>query len=250
MGTPTTGIESAVSTISLFWLVIKLIFALGLTGGLIYFFLFILTKGKRKEVAMDTTHFPEQDNVKRFSPSLFIIILICFFLPFIDISCSGHKVISFTGIQMVTGTTIQQPSMFGNETKSEKVNPEPLAIITLVCVIIGLILSFIKNRKSAILPVISAGIGTATLLMLKAKIDNQILLVGGGALQVEYDIGYWSILLLFIAAIGVNMFIFLAGRDVNGIALKSPSQLSFCSQCGAKVSPDDAFCSECGYTLK
>ncbi|MFH0774089.1 MAG: flagellar biosynthetic protein FliO [bacterium] len=46
IGTPTAGIESAVSTISLFWLVIKLIFALGLTGGLIYLFLFIVSKGK------------------------------------------------------------------------------------------------------------------------------------------------------------------------------------------------------------
>ncbi|MDI6752105.1 MAG: flagellar biosynthetic protein FliO [bacterium] len=46
MGTPTIGMESAVSTISLFWLIIKLIFALGLIGGFIYLFLFILSKGK------------------------------------------------------------------------------------------------------------------------------------------------------------------------------------------------------------
>lgn len=31
---------------------------------------------------------------------------------------------------------------------------------------------------------------------------------------------------------------------------KSPPHLSFCSQCGAKVSPDNAFCSECGHSLK
>jgi hypothetical protein len=67
---------------------------------------------------------------------------------------------------MVTGTTIQQPSMFGEE-KRGKVDPEPLAVITLSCVIINLLLSFIKNRKSAILPAVSAGIGTITLLLLK-----------------------------------------------------------------------------------
>ena len=39
----------------------------------------------------------------------------------------------------------------------------------------------------------------------------------------------------------------LGEKVKSGMAFKSPSQLPFCSQCGAKVSPDDAFCSECGH---
>ncbi len=153
-----------------------------------------------------------KSRAKTFSPAVFGIMMICFFLPFMEVSCSGQKVMSFTGIQMVTGTTIQQPSMFGEETESLKVDPEPLAIITFSFVIIGLLLSFIKNRKSAILPALSAGIGTITLLMLKSKIDNDILREGSGMIQVSYAFGFWVLLMLLIAGVGLNIYVF-SGKD-------------------------------------
>ena len=155
-----------------------------------------------------------KSGAKKISPAVFGIIIICFFLPFMDVSCIGQKVMSFSGIQMVTGTTIQQPSMFGEKTKSQKVDPEPLAIATFACVIAGLLLSFIKNRKSAILPASCAGIGIATLLMLKSKIDSDVLKEGGGMIQVGYVFGFWSILLLLIIAVLLNGYVF-SGTDDN-----------------------------------
>ena len=153
-----------------------------------------------------------KSRAKKFSPALFGIMIFCFLLPFMEVSCSGHKVMSFTGIQLVTGITIQQPSMFGEKTESQKVGPEPLAIITFSCVIIGLLLSFIKNRRSAILPAVSAGVGTITLLMLKTKIDNAVLREGGGMIQVSYTFGFWVLLMLLIAGVGLNIYVF-SGKD-------------------------------------
>ena len=71
-------------------------------------------------------------SVKNISPAIFGIIVICFFLPFINVSCSDQKLMSFTAFQMVTGTTIQQPSMFGENTERQEVDPEPLAIAILI----------------------------------------------------------------------------------------------------------------------
>ena len=151
--------------------------------------------------------------VKKISPALFGIIIICFFMPFIEVTCSGQKAMSITGIQMVTGTSIQQPSMFGENTKGRKIDPEPLAIITFSSVIIGLLLSFMNKRKSAILPAIIAGIGTITLLLLKSKIDNDVLREGSGMIQVVFVFGFWATFLLLIIAVGLNIYVF-SGKDV------------------------------------
>ena len=88
---------------------------------------------------------------------------------------------------------------------------------TFSCVIIGLALSFIKNRKSAILPAVSGGIGTITLLMLKSKIDNDVLREGGGMIlvQVEYTFGFYAILILMVAAVGLNIYVFFGKDDAT-----------------------------------
>ena len=36
----------------------------------------------------------------RLSPALFGMALLCFFLPFINVSCGGTKVIQLTGVQL------------------------------------------------------------------------------------------------------------------------------------------------------
>lgn len=156
-----------------------------------------------------------KSRAKKFSPAVFGMIIISFFLPFAEVSCSGQRIMSVTGLQMVTGTTIQQPGMFGEETESQKIAPQPLAIVTLSCVVIGLILSFIRNRRSAILPAVSAAIGTVTLVLLKSKIDNDVFTEGGGAIQVRYVLGFWVMLILLIVAVGLNVYVFSGKNEAT-----------------------------------
>jgi len=150
---------------------------------------------------------------KKFSPAVFGLIIICFFLPFMQASCGGEKIMSITGVQLVTGMTFEQPIMYGENPETAKIDPEPLAIATLLCAIIGLLFSFIKKSKSAILPALSAGIGTITMLLLKTKIDNEAMREGGGMLEVEYLFGFWAILLLLIVAVGLNIYVFAGKKD-------------------------------------
>lgn len=152
-------------------------------------------------------------SAKKISPAVFGIIIVCFFLPFMDVSCSGQKFMTFSGIQMVTGTTIQKPGGFGQKSKIEKIDGEPFAVATFVCVLAGLLVSFIKKRKSAILPAIASGAGVVTLLMLKNKIDGDILKDGGGMIQVSYVFGFWAILLLLIISTILNAYVFSGEKD-------------------------------------
>lgn len=149
-----------------------------------------------------------KDMIKKFSPAIYGLVLICFFLPFTHISCQGEKVATFTGIQLVTGTTIEQTEMFSERKKTEKIDPEPLAILVLCSAVAGLGFSFLKGKGSTLASAIVGGAGLIFLLLLKAKIDNEVLKEGKGVLRVEYGTGFWMILLLFLFAICLNGFLF------------------------------------------
>lgn len=151
----------------------------------------------------------------KFSPAIFIIILICFFLPFINITCQGEKVATLTGIQLVTGTTIEQPSMFGAKGKTKKVEGELMALLAFISAIVGLILSFLKNRKISLAIAIVGGVGLLFLLLLKNKLDNDMLREGQGMLQLEYSIGFWLTFIFFILAAVWNVFIFSKGNKIQ-----------------------------------
>ena len=47
------------------------------------------------------------------SPALFVITTLCFLFPFVTVSCNGQKVATFSGVELATGTTVEQPQVFG-----------------------------------------------------------------------------------------------------------------------------------------
>jgi hypothetical protein len=186
-----------------------------------------------------------ESNAQRLSPAIFVLALICFFLPFVTFSCQGQKVMSFSGIQLVMGTTIQQPQMFG-PSQSQKVEPQPLAILAFVCGVLGLALGFLRGRARMIGPVAAGGIAAILLLAMKSSIDSDVLSKGGGVIQVNYDIGFYVVVLLLLAAVGFNVFLLMQGRGLQLPVLKASSRDKFCTQCGSRDLGTDVFCKECG----
>lgn len=187
---------------------------------------------------------------KKLSPAIFGIALICFFLPWVNVSCQGQKVMSFSGIQLVTGTTIEEPQMFGGKQK-RKIKGEMLAVLTFLSVIAGLVLSLLKNKKGTIGTIASGGTGAILVLLLKFKLDSDIQKETAGMLQLNYDVGFYLVLLLFIAVAGINAYSIMQykGMTLSQITNQSPG-FKFCSQCGARADSNAAFCSECGHSLK
>ena len=48
-------------------------------------------------------------------PTLAGIALICFLLPFLKITCAGQQIASVSGVDLVTGTKLEKPDMFGGQ---------------------------------------------------------------------------------------------------------------------------------------
>jgi len=140
------------------------------------------------------------------SPAIFILSILCFFFPFVTISCGGHKIASATGVQLATGTTIEVPQAFG-PSREQKVAQEPLAAVAGLCAVIGFGVSFAGGR-AAIVPTISGVLGALSLLIMKSRIDGGIVKHGQGVLQANYEIGFFLALLLMIAGAMWNGYLF------------------------------------------
>jgi hypothetical protein len=145
---------------------------------------------------------------KRLSPALVGFALLCFFLPFVAVSCQQQKIATFTGIQMVTGTNVEEPQVIG-PSKAGRIGPEPLAVMAFFCGVIGLGLSFLRGRNRGIASATFAAGGAIALLFLKARLDGQILTRSSGFVHPDYEFGFWLALIAYIAAAALNVSVFL-----------------------------------------
>lgn len=148
----------------------------------------------------------QMDNIKKFSPALFGLIIFCFFLPFVNLSCSGQTIMSLTGFQLMTGAEVEAGDMFGGfdmseqeKTESENVDPQPMAILAFIMALVGLGLSFIGKKASAITTAVISVLGFLFLILLKVNMDGDVDLSGQYIITLDYQFGYWFSMILFIA---------------------------------------------------
>jgi hypothetical protein len=139
----------------------------------------------------------------KFSPVVFGIIILCFFLPFINISCGGLSVVKFSGYELAFGTSISENSGFGHS-DTRKVDAEPLAALSWIAAAGGLVFCFINNKKkNMILSGISAA-GVVLMVILAIKLSNDASKQPG--LTMDFGIGYYLALIFFIANSGLSYF--------------------------------------------
>ena len=151
--------------------------------------------------------------VKKFSPAAFGFAAFCFLLPFVTFSCPGAQA-SYSGVQVMLGTTIEEPTLFG-EPKKKRLDGEPLAQLAFLCALGGLVLAFLRAMKEgATGTLVASGAGTALLLALKSKIEGDVLSEGEGMIQVSFELGFWLALLAFLAAAAASVYL-LIGKDAE-----------------------------------
>ena len=120
----------------------------------------------------------------------YMIGIACFILPFIQISCSGEKVMSFTGVQLVTGSEMANPM----SEEKQKIPPEPTAIIALVALVLGVVFAIQISRGGAILSAVSGGFAVISMIALKTNMDAEIMKEAGGmAISADYQMGFWGV---------------------------------------------------------
>jgi hypothetical protein len=157
--------------------------------------------------------------VKKFSPAVYVVIVILFFMPFVNLSCGGQTIMSISGFQLITGTEVKADGMFGGEMNStdelntdqkKEIESQPLALLAFVAAIIGLILSFFQMRITALSNIVVSVAGVIFLLLLKVSLDGDadLNVSGQNVITLDYQFAYWFSIILFIVGAVVQWKIF------------------------------------------
>jgi hypothetical protein len=152
--------------------------------------------------------------LKKFSPGFYGIIILLFFLPFVNLSCSGQTIMSLSGFQLITGADYKANSMFGENTtteakENEKVDSQPLALFALLAAVFALAISFVKMRTMSLINIVLSVLGVIFLILLKINMDGDAKLNGQAVITLDYQFAYWFSIILFIAAAFVQWKIFV-----------------------------------------
>jgi hypothetical protein len=170
--------------------------------------------------------------IKKITPSLFGLILICFFLPFTTISCQNTQLVTMNGFQVATGTNVDKLSGLGSFTsglesisgsgksKSTRAIPgSPIAGLALAVACAGIAVGFVKIAQQAIVQAGLGALGVILLITLKLQIDDQTVKQGQGMLQVTYGTGYWLALLAFLGASAISGYRFWLEKSSRNTSL-------------------------------
>lgn len=163
----------------------------------------------------------------KISAILYAIVILAFFMPFFMVSCEKTELLRINGIQLVTGgeSELKMDNVFAGlgsenkeDSKSQKINRHPMAIIVLAIAIITIVLCLVLPNKLYFIPVLLSIAGIICLHLLKnsmlglvAKADNSM----GDAfdltkvLRVTPLYGFWVADFAFIVA---AVFSLLTGR--------------------------------------
>lgn len=152
---------------------------------------------------------------------LFVGSALCFFLPFVTVSCGGVKAFTLSGQQLATGTTLTQPQPFGPP-QTQKVDADPFAVVAALCALTGIVLSLI-GRRIATATAISGGAGGISLLIMRSRLDGQLQTQGQGVVTAAYETGYTLALLLLIAGAAWNVYLFLQTRRTSAAVPSTPA---------------------------
>lgn len=192
---------------------------------------------------------------KLFSPSFFALAALCFFLPFVSVSCNigalaegirgleeglagdegtpgglldGDSEIRVTasGLDVVTNA---QPQPQGvpdfHLPGGEEIDPlaeaggafpgRVFAILALAAAVVGIGLSVLRRPLG---PVAALGLGVAGavfLLMLRSSIEGELAPARALGFRVTYEYGYWLGLLLFVLAAAAGVLGLIRDRPVR-----------------------------------
>lgn len=178
---------------------------------------------------------------------IFLFVLICFFFPFVTVSCQNKEIETLNGINMVTGKKID--TGYG----TEKIKPQKFAILALIVAVAGLAITFVKFNKSSLVFAASGLLGFMLILLQRHDISGQI--EENEYVTVDYKIGFYLLLLSFLAAAIYSAYLFILEStsvpDTTSNTINaSGAKKKFCTKCGAENSGGNAFCIKCGEKME
>ena len=148
------------------------------------------------------------------SAATFLLICLLFLLPFMSLECGNNKMVTVTGIQLVTGISYEAPLDQRDHTTSKASNSDFFADIALMSALCGIVFSIYhkldnKYLKSSVITC-SSLIAVALLglqIEMNSKLDEH---ANAALVRINYEIGYW---LCLIIPIVLNAIILLVLKN-------------------------------------
>lgn len=139
----------------------------------------------------------------KFRPALFALALVCFLLPFVELSCPGMSY-SFSGIDVAFGTTVE----------GQKLDGQPLAAVALILAGLGIYVS-LKVTESALKAATGiGGVGAILLFIVQSQVQGEA--GRQGPVQVSFEVGYW---LALVGLAGGAALSFMALKESQRVAV-------------------------------
>ncbi|MFA5308390.1 MAG: hypothetical protein WC370_02755 [Dehalococcoidales bacterium] len=139
---------------------------------------------------------------RKIALGIFLLAIIFFLMPWVNVSCMGTNVASASGLDMVRGVY----NVPGEYTDTPP-QSEPLAMWALIAAGVGLLVSLFTGELAFLLRILSGLAGIGLLIALKIKLGNDFnntdSLMGtgtAGMIQLNYLPGYWLTLISFALA--------------------------------------------------
>jgi len=142
---------------------------------------------------------PEQKTV--LSRGLLGLILILFLMPFMTLYRGESKILSWRGIQMVSGATISTTVPISGHTMEGRIKPQPLVAAAFLAAILGLSMTFAQGKVRKHGTAAGAGGVALFLLLLDGTVREEALQQFNGLLQVSMEMPFW------FAAIGATVVV-------------------------------------------
>jgi len=156
-------------------------------------------------------------------PVLFALVIVFFFFNFFTISCGGQRIGKVTGINLVTGTSLESKDMFSDrETRGGEVPPSGWAIVALAAAIAGLGVFLFKVKRQAQIGTASGAVGFVSLIILQFVIKDAIEdKAEVGLLKADFQFAYWAALLLMGLA-GLMSYLSLPKKNAVSMTTAVP----------------------------
>ena len=201
---------------------------------------------------------------KKLSPVVFGLAFIFFFLPWLNVSCQGQKILSLSGWDLSFKSSFEPSThkMLGQTRPMQPATQKPsrdnptriIAMVAFIITLAGIAVGFLKPPLGSLVSIAAGALGIILLIIIRLKISGEM----GKAeafIQISYGIGYYLTFLMYIVAIIYNALT-MKGAPAT-LAVPQPARaptasspgMKFCMQCGAKNEGGNAFCNSCGARL-